>query len=67
MEQATLRRVIESHKFEYFWFWKEGKWEIGYYRKEGNFGIFESMHEDGLDYLEYAEMPAIGLPEPSKP
>ena len=33
---------------------------------KGNFGIFESMHEDGLDYLEYAEMPAIGLPEPSK-
>lgn len=62
-DTTTLREVLEGRRFRYFWVKLDGEWEMGFYA--GGYGIFETMTREAVDYLEYAECPAIGVSEPT--
>jgi hypothetical protein len=58
---TTLRDVLEQEDVEFFWVKRAEKWELA---RVGRFGIFETWDQSHLDYLDYADCPAIKIEEP---
>jgi hypothetical protein len=67
-EQTTVEdMIIEGNHTPgiYFWVWHENAWQVAHYA--GQFGIFETMHQDALDYLDFEGVPAILIEPPQAP
>ena len=60
---TTLRDVLEQEGAEYFWVKFDDGWDIGHV---GEFGIFETMTDGCLDYLDYADCLAIKIEKPTE-